>query len=90
MICETDCALPRMTTCDFGAALYPKSRKAASESERLGKLSRGICRMGALCDLVAGKMAGFTFHAFYKGYCGLFLRRHAHPNTALHAWLLTY
>ena len=46
--------------------------------------------MGALCDLVAGKMAGFTFHAFYKGYCGLFLRRHAHPNTALHAWLLTY
>ena len=28
--------------------------------------------MGALCDLVAGKMAGFTFHAFYKGYCGLF------------------
>jgi hypothetical protein len=28
--------------------------------------------MGQLCDLVAVKMTGFTSHAFYKGYCGLF------------------
>jgi hypothetical protein len=72
MICVTDCVLPRMTTLDLGTALYPKSRKAASESERLGDVSWGGCRMGALCDLVAGKMTGFTYHAFYKGYCGLF------------------
>jgi len=40
-------------------------------------LSWGGCRMGALCDLVAGKMMGFIYHAFYKGYCGQFLRLHA-------------
>jgi len=28
--------------------------------------------MDQLCDLVAGKMMGFTSNAFYKGYCGLF------------------
>jgi hypothetical protein len=72
MICVTDCVLPRMTTLDLGTALYPKSRKAASASDRFGDVSWGGCRMGALCDLVAGKMTGFTSHAFYKGYCGLF------------------
>jgi len=46
--------------------------------------------MGALCDLVAGKMTGFFPHAFYKGYCGQFLRLNAVKNTALHAWLLNY
>jgi hypothetical protein len=40
-------------------------------------LSWGGCRMGALCDLVAGKMMGFIYNAFYKGYCGQFLRLHA-------------
>ena len=68
----TDCDLPRMTKLDFGTALYPKSRKAASESALLGEVSWGGCRMDQLCDLAAGKMTGFTSHAFYKGYCGIF------------------